>query len=100
LNQTPHKDWNKRLGRKWKEWDNKSGWSGTTNASSEIELNIFHKDISGTSLYSADEDELRFHPLDRLGEEMYQERRPLLALEHVQSEGELEIDEDDDAQVN
>jgi hypothetical protein len=102
LNQTPHKDWNKRLGRKWKEWDNKSGWSGTTHTSSEIELNIFHKDNSntaGTSLYSnsnsVDEDDLRIHPLDRLDEEIHQERRPLLALEPVQSEGELEMDEDD-----
>ena len=34
LNQKPNKHWNKRLGRKWKEYDNKSAWSGTTNDSS------------------------------------------------------------------
>jgi hypothetical protein len=79
-----------------KEWDNKSGWSGTTNTLSEIDLNIFHKDSSGTSLYLANGDNLRFPPLDNhLGKEIYQERRPLLALEPVQSEGQLKIDEDD-----
>mmetsp|Transcript_20101 Transcript_20101/g.57014 ORF Transcript_20101/g.57014 Transcript_20101/m.57014 type:complete len:666 (+) Transcript_20101:454-2451(+) len=36
LNQTPHKHWNKRLGRKWKDWDNKSGYSlGTLSNYSE-----------------------------------------------------------------
>jgi hypothetical protein len=83
------------LGRKRKEWDNKSGYSGTTNTSSEIELNIFDKDSGSRSHYSADEDDLRIHPLDRLGEEVYQERRQLVALESVQSEKEVEIDEDD-----
>jgi hypothetical protein len=52
LNQTPHKDWNKRLGRKWKEWDNKSGWSGTTNTSRDsqnFELASFSKQGARTT---------------------------------------------------
>lgn len=85
LNQTPHKDWNKRLGRKWKEWDNKSGRSGATNTSSEMELVPVHSnDSSGgpvaggvksaaapgvLPLYrsdAVDEYDLRVHPLDRM----------------------------------
>lgn len=48
LNQTPHRDWNKRLGRKGKQqqqqqfhdnntWDSKSAWSGTTNTSRDAD---------------------------------------------------------------
>jgi hypothetical protein len=39
LNQTPQgKHWNnKRLGRKWKEWDNKSSWSNGTNTNGSLE---------------------------------------------------------------
>lgn len=74
MNQTPHRDWNKRLGRKWKEWDNKSGWSGTTTTSSdgfELMLKSTTHSANGTvgSANSYDEeDDLRIHPLDRLEE--------------------------------
>jgi hypothetical protein len=48
--QRPHKDWNKRLGRKWKEWDNKSGWSGsTTNISSEMEMMVLPHSASAAA---------------------------------------------------
>ena len=68
LNQTPHKDWNKRLGRKWKEWDNKSGWSGTTYTSGDdIELNNFPP-THGSGGNSFEDDDLRIHPMDRLQE--------------------------------
>jgi hypothetical protein len=97
LNQTPHKDWNKRLGRKWKEWDNKSGWSGTTNTSRDndshnnntLELASFsnnnhqypyaqhhhhhpHGATTTTTIPTGsfdEEDDLRIHPLDRLDEQ-------------------------------
>ncbi len=74
LNQTPHRDWNKRLGRKWKEWDNKSGWSGTTNTSSDaLELALYpttHTAVGTLGSINSfdDDDDLRIHPLDRLEE--------------------------------
>jgi hypothetical protein len=97
LNQRPNKDWNKRLGRKWKEWDNKSGWSGNTNTSSEMELMVVPSSSSAAAsaastnmmmnnnntaeglseaLYNrtrtdsggGDEDDLRIHPFDRIME--------------------------------
>eukprot|EP00934_Nitzschia_sp_Nitz4_P002162 Nitzschia sp. Nitz4//scaffold9_size221794//163764//166205//NITZ4_001370-RA/size221794-snap-gene-0.109-mRNA-1//1//CDS//3329561073//2162//frame0 len=61
LNQAPHKDWNKRLGRKWKEWDNKSGWSVSTNNSSEMEMTSLLQPSGSMD----EEDDLRIHPLDR-----------------------------------
>ena len=99
LNQMPNRDWNKRLGRKWKEFDNKSAWSGTTNTSrdsAEIELlpinNLrdyrdnqqqaaqFSNDTSLTHTgrkNSFDDDDLRVHPMDNL-EEDESEQYPLL----------------------
>jgi len=77
LNQRPNEHWNKRLGRRWKEWDNKSGYSLSTNASSE--------GGSGNRLYKSDsleegEDDLRIHPMDKMTTTMEsQERQPLLA---------------------
>jgi hypothetical protein len=81
---------NKRLGRKWQEWDNKSGYSsGTTNksdASSEMEMvpntnantntnmNMNTSEGLSEALYnrtrceSGDEDDLRIHPFDRIME--------------------------------
>jgi hypothetical protein len=101
LNQMPNKHWNKRLGRKWKEFDNKSAWSGTTNTSrdsAEIELLPINnlrdcRDYQqqatqyshelDTSLThtgrknSFDDDDLRVHPMDKL-EEDESEQHPLL----------------------
>ena len=99
LNQMPNRDWNKRLGRKWKEFDNKSAWSGTTNTSrdsAEIELlpinNLrdyrdnqqqaaqYSNDTSLTHTgrkNSFDDDDLRVHPMDNL-EEDESEQYPLL----------------------
>jgi hypothetical protein len=95
LNQMPNKNWNKRLGRKWKEWDNKSAWSGTTNTSRESEIELYtmnQKDrsrrkmeplVPETSLIqrprqdSVDEDDLRIHPMDSL-DESEAEHKPLL----------------------
>ena len=93
LMQQPHKDWNKRLGRKWKEWDNKSAWSGTTRSSADW---IKHpkKDYPvGSSVMSTgtlDDDDLLNHPMDRLEEqsksadadEENPEHTPLLAMCH------------------
>jgi hypothetical protein len=107
LNQRPNKHWNKRLGRKWKDWDNKSGWSGTTNASSDIELSslnnhspkasvIFENESpqASSSIYrneSIDEDDLRIHPMDQT---VADERKPLIPLafplHHVPSGKKLE----------
>jgi Organic solute transporter Ostalpha len=92
LNQRPNKFWNKRLGRKWKDWDNKSAWSGTTTTSrdSEIELSTmnqkrrayqpFSTDLNETHrprLDSLEEDDLMVHPMDGL-EEANSEQKPLL----------------------
>lgn len=83
LNQRPNKNWNKRLGRKWKEYDNKSAWSGTTNTSrdsADIELfplnsgqrdynHDYHHETNMMHLKrkdSIDEDDLRVHPIDNL----------------------------------
>jgi hypothetical protein len=113
LNQTPHKDWNKRLGRKWKEWDNKSGYSGysgfsgATNASSELELLVMGEDTNMNTIHTnairhrADstdsQDDLRIHPLDRMAtiqdddnSNTNEEHKPLLL------EGELDDDDDND----
>jgi hypothetical protein len=99
LNQTPHKHWNKRLGRKWKEWDNKSSYSGTTNASSDrdtsplaLSSNSFHR--TRTNSMESVEDDLMHHPLDSMtavstdDEDDFAERRSLL--EPVLSEGSME----------
>lgn len=108
LNQQPNENWNKRLGRKWKEWDNKSssGWSGTTNTSSEVEL-VSRRGNNGylqnTSMISQkdsmDEDDLRIHPMDRMIVEnssiLEQERKPLLSLDTVLSEGGVEESDDE-----
>jgi len=92
LNQRPNEHWNKRLGRKWKDWDNKSGWSGTTNTSSDIEMAsiknghspktsmIFRTESPQTSRAvfktdSVEEDDLRIHPMDKM---VAEERKPLL----------------------
>ncbi|KAG7356462.1 organic solute transporter Ost alpha [Nitzschia inconspicua] len=92
LNQRPNKDWNKRLGRKWKDWDNKSAWSGTTTTSrdSEIELSTMKQkrrnnqsfmsnsnQIHRPRLDSLEEDDLMVHPMDGLGESDG-EQKPLL----------------------
>mmetsp|Transcript_1671 Transcript_1671/g.3715 ORF Transcript_1671/g.3715 Transcript_1671/m.3715 type:complete len:828 (-) Transcript_1671:157-2640(-) len=96
LNQMPNKNWNKRLGRKWKEYDNKSAWSGTTNTSresTEIELfpvssnqRDYNNQLQQYDPYlmqsrrrrdSADDDDLRVHPMDNLVEEEI-EHHPLL----------------------
>jgi hypothetical protein len=104
LNQRPNKYWNKRLGRKWKDWDNKSAWSGTTNTSreSEVELSTMNRKwrahpphIADTKsamhrprLDSLEEDDLMVHPLDGL-EVADVEQKPLLAqeMDDVDKEG-------------
>jgi len=81
LNQRPNDPhWNKRLGRRWKEWDNKSG--NTTNSSDhEVKNQMIYK-----SDYIEGDDDLRIHPIDQMTTEA-NERRPLLAAldENVQS---------------
>jgi len=101
LNQMPNKHWNKRLGRKWKEFDNKSAWSGTTNTSrdsAEIELLPINnlRDYRDYQQHAAqysnepenslthigrrdllEEEDLRVHPMDNL-EENDSEHNPLL----------------------
>jgi hypothetical protein len=92
LNQRPNKYWNKRLGRKWKDWDNKSAWSGTTNTSRESEIELSMMKMKGRAhqppmavtnamhrprLDSLEEDDLMVHPLDGL-EEANAEQKPLL----------------------
>jgi len=119
LNQMPNKHWNKRLGRKWKEFDNKSAWSGTTNTSrdsAEIELlpisNVKdHRDCqqqttqysigpdtnqahSITRKNSIDEDDLRIHPMDNF-DETEMEHHPLLLEEEDDSFDESSIYSDD-----
>jgi hypothetical protein len=92
----PNKNWNKRLGRKWKEWDSKSAWSGTTNTSredSDIELLVMNRNrqqklqpslvsepsqIYRPRLDSLDEDDLMVHPMDSLDEIQTSEHKPLL----------------------
>ncbi len=121
MNQMPNKNWNKRLGRKWKDWDNKSGWSGTTSTSrdsAEIELLALSTPqrnpnyVNGTSIGgnhhetdpslmfrprkdSLDEDDLRIHPLDRL-DEAIAEHRPLLLEEDEDLEEEVNFSHDDE----
>lgn len=85
LNQRPNKNWNKRLGRKWKDYDNKSAWSGTTNTSrdsADIELyplsynqrDYNYDKYNEPSLMeirqrgSSDEEDLTVHPMDNLDE--------------------------------
>lgn len=105
LNQTPHKDWNKRLGRKWKEWDNKSGYSGTTTGSSELELLVLADEHNSNNFLSVthrsdshEEDDLRIHPMD-LMTDGGEERKPLL-LEPVESVGEYSDNDDDEDGYN
>lgn len=103
LNQKPNKYWNKRLGRKWKDWDNKSAWSGTTKNSrdSEIELSTMSHNkkrigqpfltnsspMRRSRLDSLEEDDLMVHPMDGIAD-AEAEHKPLLA--------EGDGDEDDD----
>lgn len=121
LNQMPNKNWNKRLGRKWKDWDNKSAWSGTTNTSresAEIELltlstpqrnpNHYNRTLGSSSNHdnnnglmnqsrtdSTDEDDLRIHPIDQL-DEAEAEHRPLLLEEDDEEDEEINFDDDND----
>jgi Organic solute transporter Ostalpha len=111
LNQKPNKNWNKRLGRKWRDWDNKSSWSGTTRSSrdsADIELSTMNRQHA-SQLHpmnrdeqplryrkdSADEDDLMNDPLDRLNETEI-EHQPLLLEGDNESEGSSYTDEDDD----
>jgi hypothetical protein len=99
LMQQPHKDWNKRLGRKWKEWDNKSAWSGTTRSSQDWNSlpKATYPGFSLASTGTLEDDDLLHHPLDRLDERSksgegadgdddvedgMRERTPLLATNH------------------
>lgn len=91
LNQRPNEHWNKRLGRRWKEWDNKSGYSGGTNTSSDYEAGGSGKLYKSDSLEEGDDD-LRLHPMEKIAMES-QERQPLLALDTVQSAGNLDADD-------
>ncbi len=112
LNQMPNKNWNKRLGRKWKEYDNKSAWSGTTNTSRNSEIELYpmsggqrNYNYDQTGLMgigrkdSLDEDDLRVHPMDNL-DETESEHFPLLAEEEEEEDEESSSDsgsyEDDD----
>jgi len=90
LNQRPNEHWNKRLGRRWKEWDNKSGYSGA-NSNTSLEFEGSQR-IYKTDSIEEGEDDLRIHPMDQMTMESL-ERRPLLALDTVQSAGNLD-DED------
>ena len=103
LNQTPNKHWNKRLGRKWKDSDNKSSYSGATNASS-----FSDEPLTSSSSYhnrrqrsnSEDDDDLMNHPLDAMtavstddeDDFDFAEHRSLL--EPVLSEGSMEGGDD------
>jgi len=122
LNQMPNKNWNKRLGRKWKEYDNKSSWSGTTNTSRDsVEIELFpmgttQRDYNNNNSSSSnnlpndsfssnarrrdsvDEDDLRVHPLDKLGQEEI-EQHPLL-LEEDEDQWEDESYDDDSTCIN
>lgn len=110
LNQRPNKNWNKRLGRKWKEYDNKSAWSATTSSSrnsADIELypltggqrNYIHDDHNQTYLTerkdSMGDDDLRFHPTDTLNETESQ-HFPLLEKHDEESSSESGSYEEDD----
>jgi len=94
LNQRPNKNWNKRLGRKWKEYDNKSAWSGTTNTSRDSDIELIPMSsslqdyrydqqqfqsglIDSRRKNSIDDDDLRIHPMDNLDEKQA-EHFPLL----------------------
>ena len=115
LNQRPNKYWNKRLGRKWKNWDDKSAWSGTTNTSrdSDIELLTLNSSkrnamrqtqplvpdssiIHRQRLDSLEEDDLMKHPMDSL-EDSDAEQKPLL-VEGEEDEGSSYTDEGDDTE--
>lgn len=110
LNQRPNKNWNKRLGRKWKEYDNKSAWSATTSSSrnsADIELyplmggqrNYNHDDHNQTYLTdskdSMGDDDLRFHPMDNLNETESQ-HFPLLQEQDEESSSESGSYEEED----
>ena len=110
LNQRPNKNWNKRLGRKWKEYDNKSAWSATTSSSrnsADIELypltgsqrNYIHDDHNQPYLTepkdSMGDDDLRFHPTDALNETESQ-HFPLLQEHDEESSSESGSFEEDD----
>ena len=111
LNQMPNKNWNKRLGRKWKEYDNKSSWSGTTNTSrdsADIELfplsnqrdhNNYPQHDTSSLMHmrrndSIDEDDL-IHPMDNF-DEVEAEHHPLL----LEEEEDDSLDDDDSAYSN
>jgi len=108
LNQRPNKNWNKRLGRKWKEYDNKSAWSGTTNTSRDsVEIELFpvngnQRDYSNSQIHgsrrkdSIDEYDLRVHPMDDL-DEMEAENYPLLLEEEREDSFDFEDDIDGDS---
>ena len=121
MNQTPHKHWNKRLGRKWKDWDNKSGWSNTT-GSSDLETYPLTMNTSSAmmmtttttptpnqdffsippsnSINSNDEDDLMDHPLDAMtavstdADDLIPVERRRLFLDPVQSAGSDEEQDD------
>jgi hypothetical protein len=98
LNQTPNKHWNKRLGRKWKDCDNKSSYSGATNTSRSSD----EPPLTGNNSYhrrrtnSEEDDDLMNHPLDAMtavstddeDDFDFAEHRSLL--EPVLSEGSME----------
>jgi hypothetical protein len=98
LNQTPNKHWNKRLGRKWKDSDNKSSYSGATNTSSSDEPLPGTNNINSyrQRSMSEEDDDLMNHPLDAMtavstddeDDFDFAEHRSLL--EPVLSEGSME----------
>jgi len=101
LNQRPNKNWNKRLGRKWKEYDNKSAWSGTTTSRDSVEIELIpltsnQRDYNYSRRKdSAGEDDLRIHPMDNV-DEMESEHFPLLLEEEADDTSSAGDDNDDD----
>jgi len=92
LNRSPNKDWNKRVGRKWKEWDNKSNWSAASWASRS-------RDDSSTGdlelqVTKSEDDDLLIHPMDRTSTS----DKPSLdeADEEIGSVGATERDDDEE----
>lgn len=94
LNQMPNKHWNKRLGRKWKEYDNKSNWSGTTTSRESAEIELYSMNNNNSNNMQEDDDDLRVHPMDKLDEEET-EHYPLL-IGHDEDENIVEDEDDDD----
>ena len=116
LNQRPNKYWNKRLGRKWKNWDDKSAWSGTTNTSrdSDIELLTLNSSkrnamrqtqplvpessiIHRQRLDSLGEDDLMKHPMDSF-EDSDAEQKPLLREDEDEEGSSSYTDDGDDSE--